>query len=705
MKQSCFILTLFTIMIAHTVSGQHAPAAENPFLKEFNTPFGVPPFSEIEPGHFLPAIKTGIELQNKEVAAIVANPAPPDFENTIAALDYSGSLIRKVNSVFANLNSANTSKELQTIAKEMAPMLSAHYDNINLNPALFEKVKSVYEKRGSLALNGEQMRLLTEKYKDFVRGGAALSDKARERFREINKNLSVLTLQFGENVLKETNDFRLVIDKPEDLSGLTPELVQQGAEAATEAGLEGKWVYTLHNPSIMTFLQYADKRELREKIYKAYINRGNQGNASDNNALIQQIVALRLEKARLLGYESHAAFVLEENMAKNARNVEKLLLQLWKPALNRAVAEAADLQAIIDRDGGGFRLQPWDWRYYAEKLRKEKYDLNDELLKPYFALENVKQGVFEVARRLYGITFSERKDIPVYHNDVIAYEVKEVSGEHIGILYMDFHPRESKRGGAWMNSYRKQYRENGRSISPVIVNVCNFSKPTSTQPSLLTFDETNTLFHEFGHALHGLLSSSTYYSLTGTSVPRDFVELPSQIMENWASEPEVLKMYARHYLTGEVIPQQLIEKLQKSSYFNQGFETVEYLAAAVLDMGYHNLSEGSIANVAEFEQTTLSKLGLIPEITSRYRSTYFNHIFSGGYSSGYYSYIWAAILDADAFEAFRENGLFDSKTAISFRENILSRGGTEDPMQLYIKFRGAEPDITPLLKRRGLLEN
>lgn len=705
MKNSCFILTLFTIMIAHTVSGQHAPAAENPFLKEFSTPFGVPPFSEIEPGHFLPAIKTGIDLQNKEVDAIVSNPAPPDFENTIAALDYSGSLIRKVNSVFANLNSANTSKELQSIAKEMAPMLSAHYDNINLNPALFEKVKAVYEKRGSLGLNGEQMRLLTEKYKDFVRGGAALSEDARERFREINSKLSVLTLQFGENVLKETNDFRLVIEKPEDLSGLTPELVQQGAEAAAEAGMEGKWVYTLHNPSIMPFLQYADKRELREKIYKAYINRGNQGNANDNNALIQQIVALRLEKARLLGYESHAAFVLEENMAKNASNVEKLLIQLWKPALNRAVAEAAELQAIIDRDGGGFRLQPWDWRYYAEKLRKEKYDLNDELLKPYFALENVKQGVFAVAGKLYGITFTERKDIPVYHNDVIAYEVKEASGQHIGILFMDFHPRESKRGGAWMNSFRKQYRENGRNLSPVIVNVCNFSKPTATQPSLLTFDETNTLFHEFGHALHGLLSSSTYYSLTGTSVPRDFVELPSQIMENWASEPEVLKLYARHYLTGEVIPQQLIEKLQKSSYFNQGFETVEYLAAAVLDMGYHNLSEGSVINVGEFEQTTLGKLGLIPEITSRYRSTYFNHIFSGGYSSGYYSYIWAAILDADAFEAFRENGLFDSKTALSFRENILSRGGTEDPMQLYIKFRGSEPDITPLLKRRGLLEN
>jgi peptidyl-dipeptidase Dcp len=704
MKRFLILLTTIVMITSFKSAGTNEPSGDNPFLKEYKTPFGVPPFSEIKPAHFLPAIEKGIEEQNKEIEAIIGNRQQPDFENTIAALDYSGGLIRKVNTVFGNLNSANTNKELQGIAKQIAPMLSAHNDNINLNPKLFEKIKAVYDKRDQLNLTGEQMRLLTEKYKDFVRGGAALSGEKQERFRQINKELSVLTLQFGENVLNETNDFKLVIDNTDDLAGLTPSLIEQGAETARDAGLEGKWVYTLHNPSIMPFLQYSANRSLREKIYNAYVNRGNNGNKNDNRALIQQIVALRLEKAKLLGYESHAAFVLEENMAKNADNVEKLLLQLWEPALKRAGTEARELQSIIDREGGNFALQPWDWRYYAEKLRKEKYDLDDEELKPFFLLENVKQGVFTVANKLYGITFTERKDIPVYHPDAVAYEVKEANGNHIGILYMDFYPRESKRGGAWMNSFRKQYIENGKNISPVITTVCNFSKPTATQPSLLTFDETSTLFHEFGHALHGLLSNSTYYSLTGTSVPRDFVELPSQIMENWASEPEVLKMYAKHYLTGETIPQELIDKLQKSRYFNQGFETVEYLAASFLDMGYHDLKEISFTDVSEFEKNTLSGIGLMPEITSRYRSTYFNHIFSGGYSSGYYSYIWAAILDADAFEAFKEKGLFDKETAASFRQNILSRGGTEDPMTLYHKFRGADPDITPLLKRRGLLE-
>ena len=683
--------------------GKNNPVADNPLLKEYNTPFGVPPFSEIKPEHFLPAIEKGIEAQNLEIEAITSNKKAPDFENTVAALDYSGSLIRKVNSVFANLNSANTNKELQAIAKQIAPLLSAHHDNIYLNPVLFERISVVYNNRASMNINGEQLQLLTETYKDFVRGGAALTEEQQARFRQINKQLSILTLQFGENVLNETNDFKLVIENTTDLEGLTPALIEQGAEAAKEAGLEGKWIYTLHNPSVMPFLQYAANRSLREQIYNAYINKGNNNNKYDNKALILEIVALRLEKAKMLGYESHAAFVLEENMAKNAGNVEKLLQQLWEPALKRAGIEASDLQNIIKSEGENFTLQPWDWRFYAEKLRKQKYDLNDEALKPYFPLENVKQGVFAVANKLYGITFTERNDIPVYHPDVIAYEVKEANGDHIGILFMDFHPRESKRGGAWMNSFRKQYVENGKSISPIITTVCNFSKPTATQPSLLTFDETSTLFHEFGHALHGLLSNSTYYSLTGTAVPRDFVELPSQIMENWASEPEVLKMYAKHYLTGEVIPQTLIDKLQNSRYFNQGFETVEYLAAAFLDMSYHDLKNVAFTDVNTYEEATLSEIGLIPEIASRYRSTYFNHIFSGGYSSGYYSYIWAAILDADAFEAFKEKGLFDKETATSFRENILARGGTEDPMVLYRKFRGADPDITPLLKRRGLL--
>lgn len=692
------------MITACKTGGDKKSSSENPFFAEYDTPFGVPPFSEIKNEHFLPAIEKGIKEQTSEIAAIVSNPDPADFENTIAAYDYSGEMIRKVTGVFYNYNSSNTNDEIQALAKEIAPKLSAHYDNINLNPELFKRVKTVYENRNSLNLNGEQARLLEDTYKDFVRGGAALDSAAQARFREINQELSVLTLQFGENVLAETNAFKLVIESQDDLEGLTRGLIDQGAETAKAAGMEGKWVYTLHNPSIMPFLQYSAKRELREKIYKAYINRGNNNNDKDNKVLIGKIAALRLERANLLGYETHAAFILEENMAKNAGNVLDLLNQLWTPALKRAKAEVAQLQAIIDKEGGNFKLQPWDWSYYAEKLRKEQYDLDDEQLKPYFPLENVKQGIFTVCNNLYGITFTERKDIPVYHPEAAAYEVKEANGDHIGVLYMDFHPRESKRGGAWMSSYRKQYVKNGEKISPVITIVCNFTKPTASQPSLLTFDETSTFFHEFGHALHGLLSNSTYYSLSGTSVPRDFVELPSQIMENWASEPEVLKLYAKHYQTGEVIPDDLIGKIQNSAYFNQGFATVEYLAASFLDMGYHNMKEFKLTDVSSFEDATLAQIGLIPEITSRYRSTYFNHIFSGGYSSGYYSYIWSGILDSDAFEAFKENGLFDQATAESFRKNILERGGTEDPMVLYKKFRGAEPDIKPLLKRRGLLE-
>jgi peptidyl-dipeptidase Dcp len=704
MKKLTLILLAATMITACKTGGDKKSSSENPFFAEYDTPFGVPPFSEIKNEHFLPAIEKGIEEQTSEIAAIVSNPDPADFENTIAAYDYSGEMIRKVTGVFYNYNSSNTNDEIQALAKEIAPKLSAHYDNINLNPELFKRVKTVYENRNSLNLNGEQARLLEDTYKDFVRGGAALDSAAQARFREINQELSVLTLQFGENVLAETNAFKLVIESQDDLEGLTRGLIDQGAETAKAAGMEGKWVYTLHNPSIMPFLQYSAKRELREKIYKAYINRGNNNNDKDNKVLIGKIAALRLERANLLGYETHAAFILEENMAKNAGNVLDLLNQLWTPALKRAKAEVAQLQAIIDKEGGNFKLQPWDWSYYAEKLRKEQYDLDDEQLKPYFPLENVKQGIFTVCNNLYGITFTERKDIPVYHPEAAAYEVKEANGDHIGVLYMDFHPRESKRGGAWMSSYRKQYVKNGEKISPVITIVCNFTKPTASQPSLLTFDETSTFFHEFGHALHGLLSNSTYYSLSGTSVPRDFVELPSQIMENWASEPEVLKLYAKHYQTGEVIPDDLIGKIQNSAYFNQGFATVEYLAASFLDMGYHNMKEFKLTDVSSFEDATLAQIGLIPEITSRYRSTYFNHIFSGGYSSGYYSYIWSGILDSDAFEAFKENGLFDQATAESFRKNILERGGTEDPMVLYKKFRDAEPDIKPLLKRRGLLE-
>lgn len=533
-------------------------------------------------------------------------------------------------------------------------------------------------------------------------GGADLDDQAKARFREINEELSLLTLQFGENVLKENNAFELVIVAEENLAGLPDSVVAAAGETAAERGHQGDWIFTLDKPSMIPFLQYSEKRELREEIFKAYINRGNNDNAEDNKQVAAKIAHLRRERAKLLGYESHADFVLELNMAKEPKGVYDLLNQLWEPAIEMAKNEAQELQAMIRQEGNDFKLQPWDWWHYAEKVKKVKYDLDDEVLRPYFKLENVRDGAFEVANKLYGIQFIEREDLPKYHEDVKTFEVKEADGTHLGVLYTDYFPRASKRGGAWMNSFRKQSRREGGKITPVISNVCNFSKPTGDKPALLSFEEASTLFHEFGHALHGLLSDATYDRLSGTSVPRDFVELPSQIMENWASHPDVIKSYAKHYETGEPIPQELVDKLKNASLFNQGFATVEYLAASFLDMDWHTITEDREQNTLEFENDSLSEIGLIPEIVVRYRSPYFNHIFSGGYSAGYYSYIWAEVLDADAFEAFREAGIFDQETARSFRKNILEKGGTADPMTLYKRFRGAEPKVEPLLKKRGL---
>ncbi|MGD9488676.1 MAG: M3 family metallopeptidase [Calditrichaceae bacterium] len=679
-----------------------AKEESNPFFSEYDTPFGVPPFSKIKEEHFMPAFKEGMKQQKREIEAIINNPETPTFENTIEAMERSGALLTKVSDVFDNLTSANTNDNLQEIAKEVTPLLSGHNDDINLNPNLFERVKQVYDKKDEMALSGEQSALLEKYYKNFVRGGANLDPEKQKRFREINEQLSLFSLQFGENILKEDNAFELVIDDEADLAGLPESVVKGAAEAAAERGYEGKWVFTLHKPSLIPFLQYSEKRDLREKMFKGYINRGDNGNELDNKEILSKMAALRVEKANLLGYKTHADFILDENMAKTPDRVYKLLDQLWDAALPIAKKEAKDMQEMIKSEGNNFKLEAWDWWYYSEKVKKARYDLDDAALRPYFKLENVRDGAFAVATNLYGITFEERPDLPVYHPDVKAFEVKEANGAHIGILYTDYFPRASKRGGAWMNAYRKQFRQDGKNITPVIANVCNFSKPTGDKPALLSFDEVETLFHEFGHALHGLLSNSTYHTISGTSVPRDFVELPSQIMENWASEPEVLKSYARHYETNEPIPDELIEKLENSGHFNQGFATVEYLAASFLDMDWHTLTEIKELNPVEFENNSLNKIGLIPEIVSRYRSPYFRHIFSGGYSSGYYSYIWAAVLDADAFEAFKENGLFDKKTALAFRENVLSKGGSDDPMTLYVKFRGAEPKIEPLLKRRGL---
>lgn len=675
---------------------------QNPFFTEWKTPFQTPPFDQIKEDHYLPAFEEGMKQQQQEIAAIVANTAPPTFENTVVALDNSGALLTKVSNVFYNMTSANTNDSLQSIAKRLAPMLSKHQDDILLNEKLFQKIKAVYQQKDQLGLDAEQNMLLEKYYKDFVRGGADLNDAQKAQLRQINEELSVLSLQFGDNVLKEDNTFELVIEQEADLAGLPDNVKTAAAEAAKERGKAGKWVFTLHKPSLIPFLQYSEKRELREKMFKAYINRGDNNNESDNKKILARIAALRVRKANLLGYKTHADFVLEENMAKTPVAVYNLLNKLWTPALAMARKEADELQSMIYADGHNFKLAPWDWWFYAEKVKKAKYDLDEEMLRPYFKLENVIDGVFMVANRLYGITFNERKDIPTYHPDVKVFEVKEADGSHVAILFVDYFPRASKRGGAWMSEYRQQFKLDGRMITPVICNVGNFSKPTADKPSLLSFEEVSTLFHEFGHALHGLLSNCTYQRLAGTNVARDFVELPSQIMENWASEPAVLKMYAKHFETGEAIPDELIEKIKNSSKFNQGFATVEYLAAAFLDMDWHTLTDTVEVDPIAFETQSLNRIGLIPEIVVRYRSPYFRHIFAGGYSAGYYSYIWAEVLDADAFQAFKETSIFDQERAKAFRENILARGGTEDPMVLYRRFRGAEPTIDALLEKRGL---
>ncbi len=675
----------------------------NPFFTDWDTPFGVPPFEKIKDEHFLPAMKKGIEDQRREVETIARNEQPATFANTIEALNAAGEMLDKVGAVFSNLTSAETNDRLQQIAREVAPLQSALRDDILLNEQLFARVKSVWSQRTGLGLNPEQVRLLEETYKRFVRGGANLKPEEKKRLRAINEQLSLLSLKFGDNLLKETNAYRLVIERREDLAGLPESVVAGAAQAAKAAGMEGKWVFTLHAPSIWPFLSYADNRELRRQILTAYTLRGDNGNEWDNKEILVKIAALRAERARILGYKTHADFVLEENMAKTPGQVYDFLKRLWEPALAVAKKEAEMLQAMIGEEGGGFRLEPWDWRYYAEKVKKTRYELDENEVREYFSLENARIGAFHVAEKLYGLKFRERTDIPRYHPEVRTFEVMDSDGSHLGVFLVDFHPRPGKRGGAWASRYRGQQIRDGKDIRPVVVNVCNFTRPAGEGPALLHLEEVETLFHEFGHALHSLLSRIRYKGLAG--VPRDFVELPSQIMENWVLEPEVLKVYAKHYRTGEIIPDKLIERIQRAEKFNQGFATVEYLAASFLDMDWHTLTSGDAIGAAPFEKDAMERIRLIREIVPRYRSTYFQHIFSGGYSSGYYSYIWSEVLDSDAFQAFKEKGIFDQATARSFRREILEKGGTADAMQMYKAFRGREPSVEPLLEKRGLKGN
>ena len=679
-----------------------ADAAPNPFFTEYTTPFGVPPFDKIEVAHYKPAFEKGMEEQKEEIDAIVNNPEEPTFENTIVAFDRSGELLTKVMYAFSGQSSVNTTDEIQALEQELYPVLSAHSDDISLNPALFTRVKAVYDKQASMNLNKEQKKLLEETYKGFVRGGANLDADKQARLRELNEKISVLELTFGQNVLKETNAFKLVVDNKEDLAGLPESLIAAAAETAAADSMEGKWIFTLHNPSVMPFLQYADNRALREKIFKAYINRGNNSNGNDNKNVVKELVAARLDKAKLLGYEDFAAFVLDENMAKNEKNVYNLLDQIWTPALKKAKEELADINAEIKKEGGNFEAEGWDWRYYADKARQAKFNMDENEVRPYLELNHVREGAFYVANKLYGITFTEIKDIPKPDPDAFAFECKDKDGSSLGVLYMDFYTRPGKGGGAWCGGYRDQSYKDGKKVLPVVTTVFNFSKPAAGQPALLSADEAETVFHEFGHALHGLFADVHYTGVAG--VPRDFVELPSQVMEHWVFEPEVLKVYAKHYQTGEVIPQELVDKIVKSSKYGQGFATVEYLAASLLDMDYHTLKEQLPGmGIEAFEAEAMNKRGLIRQIPPRYRTTYFGHTMEGGYTAGYYSYIWAEVLDADAFEAYKETGdIFNPEVASKFRKYVLTPGGIDDAMDMYKNFRGKEPGIEPLLKNRGL---
>jgi peptidyl-dipeptidase Dcp len=672
----------------------------NPFFNEWDTPFQVPPFDQIEEAHYMPALLEGLKRESREIDKIINNSDTPTFENTIEVFEATGQLLNKVENVFGNISGTNANDNLDSIALEFAPISTKHNDDIRLNSKLFERIKYVNDNVDRDELTTEQNTLLDKIYGDFVRNGANLNKEQKSELRSINKELSLLSLTFGQNVRNDGNEWELVLGES-DLIGLPESVKSTAANIANERGHAGKWVITLDKPSWIPFLTYSERRDLREKVFTGYINRGNNNNEYDTKLIYTKIVNLRIKRANLLGYKNHAEFVLERSMAKTADNVYNFLNKLWKPALNRAKTEAYDYQSIIYNDGKNFKLEPWDWWYYAEKVRHDKYDLDDNELRPYFDVDNVRDGAFWLANQLYGITFEERSDIPKYYNEVKTFEVKEADGAHIGILYTDYHPRKGKGTGAWCNGFRYQSNRNGNWIYPISINVGNFTSPVGDKPALLSFDEVKTLFHEFGHALHGLLRNRTY---TDQIMPRDFVELPSQIMENWASEPEMLKHYAIHYKTDEPIPDELISKIQNASLHNQGFINVEYLAASFLDMDWHTLTDTKDWDAIEFDKASMKRIGLIPEIIPRYNSYYFKHIFSGwAYSAGYYSYIWSAILDADAFQYFQDSGdLFNKEIAAKFRKYALGLSGTEDAAEIYRKFRGKDPEIEPLLIRKGL---
>ena len=683
-------------------------AMENPFLKKYNTEFEIPPFSKIDESDFMPAFKMGIEAHNREIDSIIKNSEDPSFENVIIELERSGSLLDRVGAVFFNLSGSTSNEAIQNIEKDISPILSQHYDSISLNPKIFKKIKYLWDNIDSLNLSIEERKILEEKYKNFIRNGALLEGDDKEKYSSINQEISKLSVEFSQNLLAETNNFEIILNE-NDLDGLPDDIIALAKEEADKKYKEtkdsiykDKYIFTPHRSSLYPFLTYSKRRDLREKLYKGYIMRGDNNNEFDNKEITAKISSLRVERANLLNFETHAHYVLDNTMAKTPEAVYGLLDQLWQPALSRASKELEELQSLVNKEGGNFKIASWDWWYYSEKLREEKYDLNDEELKEFFTLDNTIDGIFKTANKLFGLSFSERFDIELYHEDARVWEVRDKDGSHLGIYIGDYYTRSSKRGGAWMSTFKDQSNFDGRE-RPIVVNVCNFPPPSNDKPSLLNLEHVTTLFHEFGHALHGLVTNTEYKSLSGTSVSRDFVEFPSQVLEHWAVEPELLKSYAKHYKTGESIGDDLILKMQNASKFNQGFANVEYLAASYLDMDWHSLTTNEIQDTVEFEKNSLKKIGLIDEIVSRYRTTYFQHIYSSSYSAGYYSYIWAAVLDSDAFSRFKNSGeIFNKDLAEKYRKYILEKGGTEDPMELYRSFAGSNPEISALLNDRGL---
>ena len=685
----------------------------NPFFQEWNTPYEVPPFLDIKDEHYMPAYEQGMKENLEEIDLIVNNTEAPTFANTIEELERTGKLLSRVGRVFSNLASSNTNPQLQELQRELSPMLSAHYDKISLNEGLFNRVDAIYQNRENIDLTSEQAKLLNDTRKGFVRSGALLSKDQKDRISEINSKISGLSTSFGQNLLAETNGFELILEDS-DLDGLSDGVIAAAADAASQKmdsaesdeekdKYNDKYVFTPHRSSMYPFLTESTRRDLREKLYNSYVMRGDNNNDTDNKKIAAQIAKLRAERAQIMGYKTHAHFVLEENMLKSPEEVYELLIQLWKPAVKRANVEVADMQAVADAEGQNFDIAAWDWWHYSEKVRKEKYDLDESLIKPYLSLDNVLKGVFNTTNKLWGLTFTEIFDLDLYHPDARIWKVSDKDGSHLGIFIGDYFTRSNKRGGAWMSSFKGQSNLDGME-RPIVVNVCNFPAPVGDNPALLSFDNVVTLFHEFGHAMHGTLTNVKYGSMAGTSGPRDFIELPSQLLEHWASEPEVLKSFATHYETGEPIPDELIEKLLNASKFNQGFINTEYLAASLLDMDWHTISaDEDLKDANKFELESMKKVGLIGEIAPRYRTTYFAHIFSGGYSSGYYSYVHAAVLDSDAFEAFKEVGdVFDKDLASKLRATIYSKGSTEEAMDLFVQFRGRKASIEPLLKVRGL---